>query len=215
MPHSSPADKEPSRIFPFLATLLRMAVGWQFLYEGLIKALSTDWSSAAFLSASKWLLSDLFHWFVAHPPFLQAVDFLNIVGLIAVGLCLLLGVFIRTGCSIGILLLTLYYIANPALIGYFSDLYSEGSYLLIDKNLIELLALVFLLFYPTWGLGPMISAFRNRAKQKRQRTDEAHAPVGSMDVQRRYVLRNLIVLPVGAAFAYAFQRKRQWESWEE
>mgnify|MGYP000881342228 CR=1 FL=1 len=215
MPHSLQAGKEPSGIFSFLATLLRMAIGWQFLYEGLIKALSTDWSSAAFLSESKWLLSDLFHWIVAHPPFLQAVDFLNIIGLITVGLCLLLGVLIRTGCLIGIVLLTLYYIANPALIGAFSGLHSEGSYLLIDKNLIELLALVFLLFYPTWGLGPMISGFRNRAKLVRRRAEQDEGTVDSVDLPRRYVLRNLLVLPFGAAFAYAFRRKRQWESWEE
>lgn len=204
---------DPAQFFQFLATLLRMAIGWQFLYEGLVKALDPQWSSAAFLSESKWLLSDVFHWIVAHPAFLHAVDFLNIAGLILIGLGLLFGVFISAACVGAILLLVLYYIANPALIGYFSGLRSEGSYLLIDKNLIELLALLFLLFYPTWGIGPILTSLRERLGKRR--SESRKSATNEVDVSRRLLLRNLLTLPAGAAFVYAFWKKQQWQSWEE
>jgi uncharacterized membrane protein YphA (DoxX/SURF4 family) len=209
---------DPSSFFQLLATLLRVAIGWQFLYEGLVKALSPQWSSAAFLTESKWLLSGIFHWIAAHPAFLHAVDFLNIIGLILVGLGLLLGAFIPLSCLAGIMLLALYYIANPALIGYFSGLRSEGSYLLIDKNLIELFALVFLMFYPTWGIGPMLARWRNKLKKGRVAEGNKPKPFdaeSSGAVSRRSALKDLAVLPFGAAFYYAFRKKRQWDSWEE
>ncbi len=209
-----PQTRITSPLLQSLATLLRIAIGWQFLYEGLVKAISPGWSSAAFLTESKWLLSGLFHWIVAHPVFLNAVDFLNIAGLIAIGLGLLLGVMIRFSCAAGALLLALYYIANPALIGYFSGLRAEGSYLLVDKNLIELLALLLLCFYPTWGIGPLVSAWRERLGRREPRTAKA-TPDPELDATRRSLIRNLAVLPFGAAFLYTFNRKQAWDSLEE
>lgn len=205
--------------FQLLATLLRMAIGWHFLYEGLVKAWSPYWSSAGFLAESKWLLADFFHWIVAHPAALQIVDFLNTAGLILIGIGLLLGVWVRTSGVAAILLLILYYLANPALIGYYSGMRSEGSYLLIDKNLIELLAVLFVMFYPTWGLAPYLAGFkrtflagRRKVFAKPQKRVAETAPVS---VPRRDLMRNLLVLPAGAAFVYSFIKKQQWDSFEE
>jgi len=39
----------------------------------------------------------------------------------------------------------LFYLANPPFIGYFYSLPAEGSYLIINKNLVELCALVVIL----------------------------------------------------------------------
>lgn len=207
-------DRNQFWFFQLLATLLRMAIGWHFLYEGLVKLFSPDWTAAAFLVESKWLFSGFFHWIVAHPQILELVDILNITALILIGAGLLLGVLIRPACMAGIALLTLYYLANPALIGYFSGLRSEGSYLLIDKNVIELLALLLLIFFPTWGIESwpiwrMAFWRRNKPGGDKQQTGEQ----GSL--ARRDWLKNLITLPVGAAFVFAFAKKRQWDSWEE
>jgi uncharacterized membrane protein YphA (DoxX/SURF4 family) len=202
-------------LLQFLATILRIAIGWQFLYEGLVKAISPQWSSASFLAESKWLLSGVFHWIVAHPIFLNTADFLNIAGLIGIGVGLMLGVFIRFSCAAGALLLALYYIANPALIGYFSGLRAEGSYLLVDKNFIELLALILLCFYPTWGIGPLLSSWRHKFAKARPQTDKKESARVELDASRRSLIKNLAVLPFGAAFIYAFGKKQQWESFEE
>jgi thiosulfate dehydrogenase [quinone] large subunit len=39
----------------------------------------------------------------------------------------------------------LFYLANPPFIGYFYSLPTEGSYLIVNKNLVELCALVVIL----------------------------------------------------------------------
>ncbi len=218
MTTSQSVPKDQFRLFQLLATVLRMAIGWHFLYEGLVKAFSPHWTAAAFLAESKWLLSGFFHWIVSHPMILQMVDVVNIVGLILIGAALLLGVFIRSACLSGMVMLALYYAANPALVGYFSGLRSEGSYLLIDKNLIELLALMLLMFFPTYGLGPFWRGQKNsllRIKlfgRKKKAGEEAEEPVS---LPRRDLLKNMLTLPVGAAFVYTFVKKQRWDSWEE
>jgi len=39
----------------------------------------------------------------------------------------------------------LFYLANPPFVGYFYSLPTEGSYLIVNKNLVELCALVVIL----------------------------------------------------------------------
>ena len=87
---SSQTPPPPSPWQEVVLVLLRMGIGWHFLYEGLVKALSPGWTSAAFLAESRWLLSGFFHWIVAHPVVLRIVDLLNVWGLVLIGLALLL-----------------------------------------------------------------------------------------------------------------------------
>src|SRR5512143_2289544 len=82
--------------------LLRMAIGWHLLYEGLVKLFSPGWTSAAFLAESRWLLSGVFHWIAAQPAVLHVVDLLNVWGLVLIGLALLLGAFSRFAALSGI-----------------------------------------------------------------------------------------------------------------
>ena len=63
-------------------------------------------------------------------------------GLTAVGVLLILGLFTRLASLGGIGLLILFYLCNPPFVGYFYSLPSEGSYLIVNKNLVELAALV-------------------------------------------------------------------------
>jgi thiosulfate dehydrogenase [quinone] large subunit len=50
------------------------------------------------------------------------------------------------------MLLFLYYVANPPLIGMNYSMPSEGSYLIVDKNLIELVALALLVYFPSGNI---------------------------------------------------------------
>jgi thiosulfate dehydrogenase [quinone] large subunit len=61
-------------------TLLRVAIGWHFLYEGLVKVFTPGWSSAEFLQMSNWIFSPVFHSIAENASALQAVDSLNIWG---------------------------------------------------------------------------------------------------------------------------------------
>lgn len=129
--------------------LLRVLIGWHFLYEGFSKLLNPYWSSAGYLSEAKWFFSGIFQAIVASPQALNIVDFLNIWGLTAIGLGLMTG-FLATPASIaGIILLALYYVASPPFIGFKSSMPVEGSYLLVNKNLIEMTALLVLILFPT------------------------------------------------------------------
>jgi len=129
--------------------LLRVVIGWHFLYEGIAKLFNPYWSSASYLLEAKWLFSGFFTAIVANQQLLKIVDYLNIGGLIAIGLGLVAGFLVTPACIAGILLLLLYYVANPAIVGFKSSMPAEGSYLIINKNLVELTALVVLCFFPT------------------------------------------------------------------
>lgn len=43
-----------------LITVLRILVGWHFLYEGISKLLITGWSAKMYLMESKWIFSGFF-----------------------------------------------------------------------------------------------------------------------------------------------------------
>jgi len=129
--------------------ILRVLIGWHFLYEGIAKLLNPYWTSAGYLSESKWLFSGLFTSLVENPGVLKVVDFLNIWGLIAIGIGLIAGCLTQIASISGIVLLLFYYISNPPFIGYQYSLPAEGSYLIVNKILIETLALFVLTLFPT------------------------------------------------------------------
>ncbi len=205
----------------FVLFLLRVGIGWHFLYEGLIKVFDREWSAAGYLRESRWLLADFFHWIVAQPTVLKIVDLCNAWGLTLIGLALLLGILPRLAAVFGMLLLVLYYLANPALPGYTNGLSSEGHYLLVNKNIIELLALGIILFFPEsarWGL---LSRFRQH-RTAGNRVSPASAdgslsldPVFSPPGDRRQLLKRLAILPFFGAFVYSFWQRHGWESYEE
>lgn len=122
--------------------MLRILIGWHFLYEGIAKFLKPTWSAAGFLTQARGPLAGLFHWMANSPDLLRYVNLLNIWGLILIGLGLMLGCFTRTASGAGLLLILLYYFCNPPFVGYFYSLPSEGNYLIINKNLVEAAALL-------------------------------------------------------------------------
>ena len=81
--------------------VLRVLIGWHFLYEGIAKLLNPYWSSAAYLLDSKWLLSGLAETIVSDPLLLSISDYVNMWGLTLVGVSLLLGLFSQYTALIG------------------------------------------------------------------------------------------------------------------
>jgi thiosulfate dehydrogenase [quinone] large subunit len=81
--------------------------------------------------------------------FLTISDTVNIYGLMLVGLGLILGCFSRYASMGGILFLSFYYLSHPPFIGANYIMPTEGAYLWIDKNLIEMGALMVLICFPT------------------------------------------------------------------
>ncbi|HUG39314.1 MAG TPA: DoxX family membrane protein [Longimicrobiales bacterium] len=146
---------------------LRIIIGWHFLYEGLAKLANPYWTSAGYLAESQWIFADLFIRVAASPAAVTAVDYINMWGLTLIGLALLLGLFARTATIAAIALLALYYISAPPFPGLSYPMPAEGSYLIVNKVLIEMGALLVLLAFPTartWGLDRFLDRFRARRK---------------------------------------------------
>ena len=189
--------------------ILRVGIGWHFLYEGILKLVDPAWSSAAYLAESKWIFSGIFQSMAQNNTILGIVDFLNIWGLILIGLGLFFGLFTRPAGIAGIILMGLYYIANPPFVGISRGM-TEGNYLLVDKNFIELLALCIIVFFhnkEVYSIDNLLTALKNRVLKGRESDRIA--------LQRREILKNLATIPAFGVFIYAYLRKRGWESYEE
>jgi predicted dehydrogenase/uncharacterized membrane protein YphA (DoxX/SURF4 family) len=158
------------------------------------------WTSADYLANAGWLFRGVFQALAANPSALAVVDFLNVWGLILIGLGLILGVFTRVATASGVLLLALYYIANPPFAGVTPGP-AEGSYLIVNKTLVELAAMVVLLIFPTGhlvGLDRWIARWITRP-----------APAaGEASLGRRDVLQMLAGVPVLGGLAWATFRKK-------
>ena len=128
---------------------LRVLIGWHLLYEGIAKLLNSYWSSAAFLLDAKWIFSGVAEWMVATPSILSLVDNLNIWGLTLIGACLMLGLFGRHVSLAGMLLVLVYYLFTPSFWWLEYARPGEGSYLVVNKNLIEACALFVIYLFPT------------------------------------------------------------------
>ena len=133
----------------FGLVILRILIGWHFLYEGISKLVNPYWSSAAYLLDSKWIFSSLAERIVANPTLLEFTDSVNMWGLTIVGLSLLLGFMSRYGAIAGLVFILLYYIFAPPFIGLEYSKPGEGSYIIVNKNLIEACALYVLYLFPT------------------------------------------------------------------
>jgi len=132
----------------FWLVSLRVLIGWHFLYEGMVKIVNPNWSAVGYLLDSQGWFREVFLWFASSPGILKTVDFLNVWGLIAIGLGLILGLFTRAALMGGIALLAMYYLSHPPFIGLQYGLPMEGSYLIVNKTLIELAALAVLMVFP-------------------------------------------------------------------
>ena len=132
--------------WPMIAiTLLRIFVGWHFLYEGIAKLTSPTWSAAGYLRQARGPFAGLFKWLASQPNLLANADVITMWGLTLVGVLLVLGLFTRLASLAGIGFILLFYLCNPPFVGYFYSIPSEGSYLIVNKNLVELCALLVIL----------------------------------------------------------------------
>jgi len=168
----------------FFITVLRVGIGWHFFYEGLSKLLTPEWTATGFLADSTGFLRGFYHWMASSPSLMNVVDYLNIYGLVLIGLGLFLGVLTRYAASAGILLLSLYYFAYPPF-GMSLMMQSEGSLYIINGLFIEALALTILLFLKEKGYGVdnLIQFFKSSSMK----------PTNSEG--RREAIKNLATLP--------------------
>jgi thiosulfate dehydrogenase (quinone) large subunit len=138
-------DMKLSRSAMLAITVLRVVVGWHFLYEGLTKLTSASWSAAGYMKVSRGPFAAFFHWIAGQPQLLDKANLITMYGLTIVGVLLMLGLFTRLAAVGGIGFVLLFYLCNPPFVGYFYSISSEGSYLIVNKNLVEVGALAVIL----------------------------------------------------------------------
>jgi len=190
-------------------TILRMAIGWHFLYEGTSKLFAGNWTSLSYLSNTSGFLSPFYHWIAASPMLLKMVDLMNIYGLVLIGLALFIGLFTRLAALSGVILLTLYYFAYPP---FGASLLSvgDGHLYIIDKIFIEALILMFFLFYKQQGIG--IDTVIRQFQKSRKSDPEKDEPMPGTANSRREVLKNLATLPVLGVMGFgAYSSSKQYD----
>jgi thiosulfate dehydrogenase [quinone] large subunit len=138
-------DMKLSRSALIAITVLRVVVGWHFLYEGIAKLTSSSWSAAGYMRASRGPFAALFRWIANNPQLLDNANLITMYGLTVIGVLLILGLFTRLAAIGGIALILLIYLCNPPFVGYFYTIPTEGTYLIVNKNLVELCALAVIL----------------------------------------------------------------------
>ncbi|MBI1885667.1 MAG: DoxX family protein [Chloroflexi bacterium] len=99
-------------VIPVFALLLRLSMGFIFIWAGFDK-LITDFSASGFLvNASKGPLKDLFVNMGESNVAINVVDPLVVYGQILIGFSLILGIFTRFGLLMGAAQLFLFYLAQ-------------------------------------------------------------------------------------------------------
>jgi thiosulfate dehydrogenase (quinone) large subunit len=168
----------PSAAQQVTLVLLRTLIGWHFLYEGYFKLLHPAWSragqpleafaSVGYLRNASGPLAGLFNR-LADPAWAPWIDNGVAILLLITGLLLMLGLFTQLGCSVALLMLIVFYVSAMPLQGL-PEPRAEGTYLIVNKNLIEATAVAVLLAFRTgrfagldvWRLN---LAGRHRARQ--------------------------------------------------
>ena len=215
---------KPLKLHTWIFTIIRILIGWHFLYEGLVKLFNPNWSAASYLLESTWIFSSFFKSLALNPNLLKIVSFLNTWGLILIGLGLFFGLLTRISAISGAILLFLYYIVQPPFVGIILSGNVEGSYIWVNKLLIEIAILIMIFMLPKkwfFSIGNLFSEWmehKNVGKifgsievPKDDNPEFSELPV----FDRRRVLKNLISVPVFGVFSYAVIKNFGYESYEE
>jgi uncharacterized membrane protein YphA (DoxX/SURF4 family) len=209
------SEMPPVQQLPLAA--VRIAIGWHFLYEAFTKLIDPGWTSAGYLESSSGPFAGIFRWLASDAALLRAVDQLNVYGLGLIGLALMLGFFSRAAALSGIVLLALYYFAHPPLFAVGFNGVSEGNYLIVNKNLVELLALTVVATFPAtlFGLDALRSRLRRRAPRAKPAVSGGKlAPAYLGPIPRRQAIASLAGLPFVGGLVLSVLKKHGWTSFE-
>jgi uncharacterized membrane protein YphA (DoxX/SURF4 family) len=178
-----------------LVTILRAAIGWHFIYEGISKIAQGNWTASGYLMNTSGFFSGFYHFLAGSPALLKFTDLLNMYGLLIIGLALFLGLFSRLASLAGALLLLLYYFAYPPFGNPMLNP-ADGHLFIVDKIFLEAIALVFLFFYREsgFGLDVLVKAYRESRKSPKPHADGNNS--------RREAIKNLATLPALGAMGW-------------
>jgi len=171
-------------------SILRMAIGWHFLYEGIAKITMNSWSSQPYLANTTGFFSPFYHWLAASPA-IGLINWVNIIALILIGLALFFGCFTRIAAACGALLLLLYYFAYPPFGFSLITASTESHLYIVNYQLLEAIVLIFFAVYPHTGYS-IESWFRSFMASRKTKEADSETAVKS----RRDAIKNLASIPI-------------------
>jgi len=117
------------------ALLIRLSLGWLFLFSGISKINNPNWTAANYIKSAK-TFPGLYEWF-ASPENIGWVNLLNEWGMALIGAALILGIAVRPASLAGFMLMLLYYF--PIL-----DFPKAGEAYIVDQHIIYAFCLLFI-----------------------------------------------------------------------
>jgi thiosulfate dehydrogenase [quinone] large subunit len=126
--------------------LLRITIGWLFLYAGWTKIIDASWSAAGYLNNAQAFPN--FFAALTQPGVIDIVNTLNQWGLFLIGFALIFGAFVRISSVLGIVLMFLYYLPVAAFP------HVEHGYI-VDDHIVYIVVFVVLIAFDAghyWGL---------------------------------------------------------------
>jgi thiosulfate dehydrogenase [quinone] large subunit len=164
-----------SSLQQFVLVALRTAIGWHFLYEAYYKITSpawspiggplTPWTSAGYLRGASGPLAKLFQWMITKWGTLW-IDRTVKVALLLIGISLLLGLFSRFGAAAALFFLGMFYLLYVPTLGV-PQPNAEGTYLIVNKTLIEAIAVSVLLVFDTGRIAGLDLLLKGRRGEQR------------------------------------------------
>ena len=150
--------------------ILRTVIGWHFLYEAYYKLSSPawgpagtplpHWSAAGYLKGASGPLAGLFQR-MADAGWTPWIDRSIKIALLLIGVSLILGLFTRIGAAAALFFLSLFYLLYLPLTGV-PQPGNEGTYLIVNKTLIEAAAVFVLLVFDTGAIAGLDLLLRRR-----------------------------------------------------
>lgn len=102
-------ERRKMKLQSFMTLLLRVSLGWLFLYAGYSKLIVTGgFSAKQFLLSLHGPFSSLYLPLAGNP----LVDTLVVTGELAIGFCLIFGILVRFASFWGVVMLVLFYLAG-------------------------------------------------------------------------------------------------------
>lgn len=160
--------------------VLRTVIGWHFLYEAFYKIWSPAWSpagtplpkwtSAGYLKGASGPLAGLFQRMV-DAGWTPWIDRSVKIALLLIGLSLILGLFTRIGALGALFFLSLFYLLYLPLTGV-AQPGNEGTYLVVNKTLIEAAAAFVLLVFDTGAIAGLDLLVRRRKSTPSDTSDQ-------------------------------------------
>jgi len=160
--------------------VLRTVIGWHFLYEAYYKIWSPawgpsgtplpHWTSAGYLKGASGPLAGLFHRMI-DAGWTPWIDRSVKIGLLLIGLSLILGLFTRIGAGAALVFLSLVYLLYLPL-GGIPQPGNEGTYLVVNKTLIEAAAVLVVLVFDTGAIAGLDLLLRRRKLKITTSSDE-------------------------------------------